>query len=604
VRVKTIKVTNVKGITESFDCDHVTVFCGPNGTGKTTAVSAVAWALTGRFPGIGEKTAPLLQLGTPGRAMGVTLELTNGMVIKRGFTTGGQSLVHFALSSEVLTGKVAQTRIAGAFGDTELFTSALDAERGVWRMSPEKFQQWVFGLCTSAAAWTRERLEEAVGDSPEDWDGSAHKDPATCLAINIERVGESIRVAQRMVREAETTAATITSIREVTEADVQAARRDRDAALAAVTALKTALSDPKPVEPTAPSIARHLLEAMRVELADLEQATEKAAVVITNAHASEVSARQHLQFMRTSQDRCADGECPVCGSNPGQTDWISVNVQFAEEAHAAAVQSLSVARNYHRAIADKRDSLSRDSQHLAVSWERYDAAVESWRAAVAAWTDRRANAPKDVSEAALQSAEMQLRVATDALAVVEDAYSKFREVNVHMGAVDRAKAREEHLKALRNRLRDIRLQMLRDACIPLQDALLRMSPLAPHGTQWAVDVDGDFVQVGMKRGDKFIPYATMSGAERLRATLALHAAYRALRPQPWSGLFVDAFEQVYLPSDRYDILSALGQIQSIDNVFVAGAFDADSVTSSEGPLLPLSGCAWHVRRRSSSAASP
>jgi hypothetical protein len=79
--------------------------------------------------------------------------------------------------------------------------------------------------------------------------------------------------------------------------------------------------------------------------------------------------------------------------------------------------------------------------------------------------------------------------------------------------------------------------------------------------------------------------------------MALYAAHRILRPQPWSGLFVDAFEHVYDHADRVAILEAIDAVGVLDNVFVAGAFDAGDAASAAGVT-------WHRRSAASSATRP
>jgi len=572
MRITRIRVRAWKGVNASFDCDHVTAFLGPNGTGKTTAVSAVAYALTGRWPGIGDKYPALMALTEPSVPTDVEIETDDGVVVHRGYTAAHKASVWIQEGGDRVHGSKAEDRIGRLFGDVSFFADALEPERAIWRLSPEKFQTWVFGLCGAAAAWTPQRLTETVGDYGHDWNPALHRDPSICLAMNLAAVGESLLAAQRITRESEITAQTITSLREVTDEELEKARADHVAAVQDLARLQAALADPKPVEPAEPPVVRSHLDALRDELMAAEAELGAAENVAKAIHDAKLAAEEHLRLVSLARSRCAEGgSCPVCASKPEDGAWLD---KAFTAATAMLQQSSDAVRNKAPELVrlcQERDAAAKQLQGLQRLWDHYDAQWANYQQALDAWRARGVGSEEEVSAVQVRSAQIKVKVAADVLAVTESAWTKWREVALHKDAVERSRAREAQLKALRTRLREVRTEMLRDATEPLQRSLASVAALAPQNGEFTVRTTDEFVQVGLMRGDRFIPYAAMSGAERLRATIALYAARRMLRPEPWSALFVDALEQVYAAEDRATILATLAAVTVLDNVFVAGA---------------------------------
>jgi len=152
-------------------------------------------------------------------------------------------------------------------------------------------------------------------------------------------------------------------------------------------------------------------------------------------------------------------------------------------------------------------------------------------------------------------------------------------------AAEAATERIEVLKTLQGRMKAVRDRMLDDATQPLSTRLGGLSALAPRGGRWGILRQERTVDVALwtKGGSPPLPVTSLSAGERMRGTIALLVARSLVRREPWTGIFVDNFEQIYPAEERVSVLRALVAAEragAVDNVFVAAA--CEPIVDEEG----------------------
>lgn len=152
-------------------------------------------------------------------------------------------------------------------------------------------------------------------------------------------------------------------------------------------------------------------------------------------------------------------------------------------------------------------------------------------------------------------------------------------------AAEAATERVEGLKALQARMKAVRDRMLDDAMQPLSTRLGGLAALAPRGGRWGILRQERTVDVALwaKGGGPPLPVTSLSAGERMRGTIALLIARSLVRREPWTGIFVDNFEQIYPAEERISVLRALVAAEragAVDNVFVAAA--CEPIVDAEG----------------------
>jgi len=218
MKLRGLTLTGIRGIdTEEIALSPVNLFVGPNGSGKTTIVGAIAYALTGQFPGfVGIRASDLLPLATnPKEGFQVTLVAEDDdhersdITIERGVHRDGENFLKVSHGAKKSKGiESAKTMLGPLVGEVQWFLDAFNPEKSIWRLSDEKRKEWVLNLCAGASKWTKERLiKEMGGWTPKegelpDWNPNLAPDAATCVDLNLDKLKDRVLAAQKVVREA------------------------------------------------------------------------------------------------------------------------------------------------------------------------------------------------------------------------------------------------------------------------------------------------------------------------------------------------------------------------------------------------------------------
>lgn len=329
MKLRSIKIKGVRGITKAtYLLSDVTLISGPNGSGKTTILGSILFALTGRFPGFPANAHGLEQME---RVSGNGFEIVlladregTAVSVSRVFKKG-KLTTEVSDGADKLTGKAAEARIQSLFGDVSFMASAADPEGSLWGLSREKRKAWASTLCQSAAAWTTERLIKEVGPAELDWDPDASPDAAESMNLNVAKLREAVRDAQAVARQAETVVNTVAvdDLTAPSEADVA---KLRDAVREAIQQKEDAVASLYPV---------------RAELA------EKQAI-FQSASFEESLAKQVAYSLAKGRE---SGCCPTCGSVASFDDALAAAEQRLHAATGSALLAKSAFNAMERDLA-------------------------------------------------------------------------------------------------------------------------------------------------------------------------------------------------------------------------------------------------------------
>jgi energy-coupling factor transporter ATP-binding protein EcfA2 len=217
----TLILTGLRSVDHSsVQLGDVTLFTGPNGAGKTAAVGAIAYALTGRFPGVPMTVPGLLTLANdPDKGFTVQLIGSDETIVERGIEIGSDGKASQKILVEHQNrraeGKRAEAVINKLFGDVDWFIDAFDPERSIWRQSGEKRKEWALSLCAASSGWTIDRLTVEIGEKSEYWNGDLATDAGRCLDLNLANLYEKELGLRRLIKEAKVVADGVTVSDEV-----------------------------------------------------------------------------------------------------------------------------------------------------------------------------------------------------------------------------------------------------------------------------------------------------------------------------------------------------------------------------------------------------
>jgi len=640
MKLKSVRIHGVRGIqSATYELGDVTVITGPNGAGKSTILGSVLFALTGRFPGLpamnqGGAALMARNNGKPRFSVALTCEADGKQVVlTRGWQDGkGSVSVQDATSSA--TGKQAESKIAALFGDVTFMSEALDPEGSIWGLSREKRKAWASALCRSAAGWTKQRLVQEVGPANGDWNPDAMEDPGASLDLNIARIQEAVRAAQAVARQAEGVAATMSGddIKLPTEADVRAKQVTFEEALARVNALTS-----QQAESTRQRAAierddrnRRSLEggiaherAMIAQISIPPETQDRSAELQAQRDAAdeqvlqiEMELAEARAGLASASERAAidnaasvglasaakQGKCPTCGCQ-GEFEASYARAQertrlSQEQATLASERVKALTRTYGAATTKLAQLDKQHADHrVAVSEQRQKAeaaraALTSRRESLARMEQQLADWPErdtpplddDAVAQALADARAKLAQARSAVDGARSMLTLARERDAQREAAIGARDEAERLKELLRKVTEARDTMLRESIEPLRKALQTMSSTAPDGGSWDAEVDGDALDIGLRRSSgTMVPAETLSSGERYRLTAALLVARAKLRREPWVGIVFDGFEQVCPDETRARTMSSLAamvQAGDVDNAIFAAAADRQAALAS------------------------
>jgi DNA repair exonuclease SbcCD ATPase subunit len=640
VRLTSLTLCGVRGNDSTIDLDRITMWVGPNGGGKTSAVGAIAFALTGRFPGfVDNKAEALLALATD-RVAGFHVEVhgrgSNGqeVCIARGVDREG---VHFL---KVFDGEkksrgndTAKRMLAELTGEVQWFVDAFDAERSVWRLSAEKRKEWALQLCSGASGWTKERLIAEMGGvaTTEFWDPNISPDAATVLDVNLDRMKDRVTGCQKLVREADLIAEGVTVEQgagakvEISEKAYEAAcaesrrlerlfedgkqrqvaigkaRRDReeltgkiDKARAAVVALTP------PAPPETPDLSA--IEDKEAELFDAERESEEIGVIDGDLD----HAKRNVVRYRNELRAASHGACPAC--EHAKPDITLFTKRLADEEQLVATIESNL-EDIHARVAtlqQRMSTLREELRLLQVAKELHEHDVimyerrrvefdQTWQTALTSVTsleEQLAKIPGDQADMDMGSVEQSLQASRARESKLKGELNALRaSLGVAQEREGQRKASKEAterlgtLKALLAKMRDVRDKMLDDAVDPLRAALAQLDSLAHDGGHWDIRREGRDLDIGWAKATQFLPANSLSAGEKYRSTIALLVARSMVRREPFAGLFMDNFEQVHPHTEREKVLSGLIALTAagfVDNVFVAAACEPPDLA---GPLV-------------------
>lgn len=216
MKLTSVTIKGIRGIADSEYClDGVVLVTGPNGSGKTTVLGSVLFALTGRFPGLPATSASFPLMGRNGSmdfAVKLTAAANNVDYIIIRSVKKGKASVWLTDGAEELQGKDAESKIRHLFGDVAFLAEALDPQGSVWGLSREKRKAWASALCRSVAGWTKADLVREIGPARSNWNPDAMPEAGATLDLHVAKLADAVRDAQAVARQAEAIADNISGI--------------------------------------------------------------------------------------------------------------------------------------------------------------------------------------------------------------------------------------------------------------------------------------------------------------------------------------------------------------------------------------------------------
>lgn len=638
MKLTKVLITGMRSLRHSeIPLGGVTLFTGPNGVGKTAAIGAIAYALTGRFPGVPATVNDLLSLANS-REEGfrVELETDDVTIVERGIKVDGKPTAKFTVTRDGrrFKGDGAEMMLRKAFGEVAWFVDAFDPERSIWRMSGEKRKEWALNLCAGSSGWSMERLLGEIGNKSEDWDPELSPAPGTCLELNLDSIYDKLLTLNRLVREAKSIAegvtvaedlATIAERVTAAETDVERARRkigELEASLRSAseqqTAMEVARRERKRLEKAAADARTELTRILPpeppqravvpnpsadAELVSLQLEAEATQEDWAKACAEEEAAKQALAVVESLK---ATGKCDFCGATNPDAMRMADRLKEATERVRAAERKVGETYQRNEVAQDREVTLRFALESQAAAEKLYQQELASFEERKQTFDSTWQTLLRNVQSIEEQIAKLPAERADIAASATLDAdlthwradYARSKatldKLRAELGvaqertgqlkAAETAAERIEVLKALQARMKAVRDRMLDDAMQPLSTHLLGLSSLAPRGGRWGILRQDRTVDVALwaKNGPP-LPVTSLSAGERMRGTIALLIARSLVRREPWTGIFVDNFEQIYPAEERVTVLRALVAAVrqgAVDNVFVAAA--CEPIVDEEG----------------------
>ena len=213
MKIKRLAVNNFKGFSREIVPEPVNVLSGANGSGKTSLLWGLRWAITGDTPlGTRPDTASPL-IGK--QSGGVEVELDDGFLWSRKLTRkkGGGVTQTFSVNGKKVAAKEAQELLLGKVGD---YAPMFDIGKFLG-LSPEKKREFVLGLSASTecdaaeleaelARKTFTQVDEplsfvsrtiAAALSDDDFGGRAESDVLAGMVVSLRKYRNDRRKAQR-----------------------------------------------------------------------------------------------------------------------------------------------------------------------------------------------------------------------------------------------------------------------------------------------------------------------------------------------------------------------------------------------------------------------
>jgi DNA repair exonuclease SbcCD ATPase subunit len=567
MRLRSITIEGLRGIEkETVELGPLTAFWGPNGSGKTSVVGSIIYALTGRFPGLlvpgkqSDSVAVVKGLATdPKKGFRVHLKLDDAWV-ERAISGGKELTVSASASGEHSKGnESAEQTIERLVGDVSWAVDMFDPERSVWRMTAERRKAWALGLCASASGWSRQQLIDAVGPATDDWDPTLHSDAGTCLELNMERTDTRIRSAQKVAREAAIITEGVSSESQASvqaeiarlephverlraeveridrllssatteQAAIERVRRQRATLEAQVKDLRAKIGGLlPPEEPVYPQQAADTVEqvdmdvvALQLEKSDEEDRYRSLSDESAKTLA-EVQLAKHYQKMAGT-----GGRCPFCGTEGAwkNSDEFDLKIRELEkrmeDLNAQCKESTNRQHNVDRQLGAMETTrrqaallvamYKEDSAFYADRCKQFDEGFQALLNSAQALETQLGSLPPDRPDIDPLSLEDSAARAQRSLAEATSQLNALRQklgVATHrqgqLSSQTKAADRVEQLKALLTKMRSVRDRMLDDAVAPLREALQSLDVVCVNGWQWNLVREGTNFEMVMQRGKR------------------------------------------------------------------------------------------------------
>lgn len=585
----------------------VTVFCGSNGSGKTTAIGGVIYGLTGRFPGItganADDLAPLMRALPPNEEgaarrrakpyFSVTLRGSTRVgdhdvevAVQRGLTiTDGAAKHKLEVRIEGpagrvgTSGKAAERELVPLFGDVQWMADLFDPRRSFWTESPERRMAWAFGLCAESAGaeWTREgvelRVTEGASIDREDFDRTLGDTVAQMLDLNVTRLHQRVLAAQKLAREARRVADAITAPTfPPTDDEVQQADRAVREAHERYATAKAALSDATARQQTyraaqqdVARLERQLEEARRASAGATPPQPPQAPVI------DQPTIERLLREVESIDFDLAEGdgqeEDPRLTALEGVASEARALLRRVGDSRswtidlAAAVERLDLLPPPASPLARRR-AIEEQIDALRAPAARHRMAMDEYEAAVAEFTRQVRTAGESADRIARDLARAREIVASGepprsdvdldpARATLESAERRQQELRA---IATLAHEQVEQIRAAeRAEARADSLKSLHQRAVDAQEAMMAagLSPLSEALARIRVPAARDSSWVvspahllAMKTPTATLPFGVLSEGERFRGSIALLLATAAVRRQSWRALFLDGLERV------------------------------------------------------------
>ena len=618
MRLTKIEAWGLKGRDLAHDLEPVAFFTGPNGWGKTTRLQTVEAALRdyhGVPPYVTGKAKVRLTFDAP-------------LVVERTFSGGRQRLLvtpddrggvrenqayleHvLGLSPEVwdlgvFLGLSAAGRVeylAGVAGraavmDREQALSVLDNAPDEIRRELEAL--WTDGM--DVLAWTQ-RAKAALKDLYTHYNRRRKEAKAALgqFAVAADAAGQQAGVLKQQLAQLRQQHEELVSRQAAARAEARERtrlERDLDEVRRKITRYEALATDT--------AAAEQELEAVNRELADLVipdgdvNALRKELEKLNSLREDLIARTRLLEQRQQDTDEkirmLSDGVCPVCGATGAHVSMVLaqtrdrlVNIRTEAGRVGADLQAVAVrirettdrmddvlfqrdlARAKKNKLTAKRDELTEQIKRLRAAAQELD----ELRKKAAELEQTLENLPEvqdeTVNAAQLEALKERIRDLESRIARYEEARAQGLAYERTLQDRDKAEDAFEAVKRLRVALKDLERDVMAGALKPVEAAADEL--LDACGEDFRFRVDADVPNIGLQRGNLWIPYEALSGSEQALAGAALTYALAVVGDRPWKVLLLDGIEALddeRVPRFLRGIMN-LTESGRLDNALLAG----------------------------------
>ncbi len=621
MRLVKIEAENLKGKTFSHDIEPVAFFTGPNGWGKTTRLQAVEAALRD-FHG----TPPYVN----GDAVKVRLTFDTPLVVERRFSGGRQRLA-------VSPGDRGGVRENQAYLEQVLGLSPEVWDLGEFLgLSATGRVEYLAKAAGRAVDMPRDEVLQVLDGAPDEIRSELEglwiegMDVLTWIEAAKARLKELYTHYNRRQKEAKAALGQFAVAGEVAaqelarlKQDLAALRKEREEVVRKLASVDAIKRERLRLEETLQQLKADIneLEGLVTQQEELSQelirVTEKLKNIrVPNGEVKE--AQNRLEELRKKREEVAarrqvlrekhrdltsrietlsGGVCPVCGASGEHVR--TVLEQTRQEMARVLAEGKEVASDLaelERKIQDlnqqiddllfERDLARTERNKLLAKQEeltrRLDEARKA-RARLGRLKERKErleaeleNTPEvqdtTVLQAKLQALDEQIRQKETLMTRYEEARAQGLAYERTLEDARRAEQAFEAVKAMKKALKSLQQDVLARAIKPVEDAANELLEACEEDFTFKVDLSRP--NIGLQRGNLWIPYEALSGSEQALAGAALVYALSVVGHRPWKVLLLDGVEALddeRLPRFVRGIVR-LTEAGRLDNAVLAGLY--------------------------------